>query len=84
MPEISRFYGIVIKMYFPGNEHNPPHIHAVYQGYIVAISIIDLDVIAGGMAPKALSMINEWIEIHREELLEMWNSHKIKKIEPLK
>ena len=45
MPEISRFYGIVIKMYFQKSEHNPPHIHAFYQDYIVAISINDLTIL---------------------------------------
>ena len=84
MPEISRFYGIVIKMYFHDSEHHPPHIHASYQGYMISISIVDLNVLAGNITPKALSMIKEWISIHKEELLEMWNKRIIKRIEPLK
>ena len=48
MPEIARFYGIIIKMFFIYSEHNPPHIHAQYEGYIVSITIEDFRVLAGG------------------------------------
>ena len=83
MPEISRFYGIVIKMYFQKSEHNPPHIHAFYQDYIVAISIKDLEVLSGGFPTTALKLVNEWINIHRDELLKIWATQEFKEIEPL-
>ena len=83
MPEISRFYGIVIKMYFQRSEHNPPHIHAFYQDYIVAISINDLTILSGWFPTTALKLVNEWMTIHKEELLIIWNSQIFKEIEPL-
>ncbi len=83
MPEISRFYGIVIKMYFQKSEHNPPHIHAFYQDNIVAISIKDLTILSGGFPNTALRLVCEWIELHKEELLKIWNTQEFKEIEPL-
>ena len=85
MPTISNFYGIVIKMYFLGKEHNPPHIHVIYGDETFSISIVDLKIIAGEKSPtiRVLSMIEEWIEIHKTELLEMWESQIIHRIEPL-
>ena len=84
MPEISRFYGILIKMYF--NEHNPPHFHAEYQDYKVTISIKE-GIVEGQMPKRALKLIFEWLEIHKEALLENWNSIEktgsFSKIEPL-
>jgi hypothetical protein len=58
MPEISRFLGIVIYMYF--NEHNPPHFHAEYNEFKVAISIETLGIMEGKMPSKALSLVIEW------------------------
>jgi hypothetical protein len=83
MPEISRFLGIVIYMYF--NEHNPPHFHAEYNEFKIAISIEPLGVMEGKMPAKALSLVIEWAQEHQQELLDDWNSikatgqyHKIK------
>ncbi len=84
MPEISRFYGILIKMYF--NEHNPPHFHAEYQDY-KAIITIQKGIVDGKMPKRALKLIFEWLELHKEELFEVWNSiektGEFNKIEPL-
>jgi hypothetical protein len=83
MPELSRFLGIVIYMYF--NEHNPPHFHAEYNEYNAAISINTLGVIEGKLPSKVLSLVVEWAQDHQAELLENWNDikntgnyHKIK------
>lgn len=54
MPEISRFYGIVIKMYFLANEHNPPHIHAIYNKNIAVIDIQTLEIVEGKLPKRAL------------------------------
>lgn len=83
MPEISRFYGIVIKMYFRKSEHNPPHIHAIYQDYIAAISIKEMKIISGDIPNTALKLVNEWIKIHRDELLKIWDTQEFNEIEPL-
>lgn len=83
MPIISSFYGMTIKIYFLGKEHNPPHIHAIYGEYTSAITIETLEVLEGDLPKKALSLAIEWIELHKEELLDIWNSQKFRKIKPL-
>lgn len=59
MPEISRFYGIIIKMYFFDSEHNPPHIHAIYNKEVAIINIQTLKVIEGRIPKRALKLVNE-------------------------
>lgn len=85
MPEISRFYGIVIAMFY--DEHNPPHFHARYGGHKVAIDIRTLSVLEGRFPARALGMVIEWASQHQTELLEDWNLAQAaqvpKKIEPL-
>lgn len=84
MPVISSFYGIIIQMFY--FDHNPPHIHAVYGEYRVVISIKD-QVVDGIMPKRALNLIFECMELHREELLKDWELAQIGeplfKIEPL-
>lgn len=84
MPEISRFYGIIIKMYF--NDHNPPHFHAEYQGYKVIVSIEE-GVVEGQMPKTALKLIFEWLDLHKGELLVNWETirktGKFERIKPL-
>lgn len=70
MPEISRFYGIVVRMFF--NDHNPPHFHASYGEYEALIGIQSLDVFAGELPPRARAMAIEWATLHRQELLDDW------------
>ena len=60
MPVLSRFYGIIIRMYFQQAEHNPPHIHALYGEDMAAIDIQTGEVLEGHLPPKALSMVWEW------------------------
>ena len=85
MPEISRFFGIVIKMFF--NEHNPPHFHAFYGEHEVLIDINRLAVFAGSFPPRALGLLIEWATLHQAELLEDWMRARAKqpleKIQPL-
>jgi Domain of unknown function (DUF4160) len=66
MPEISRFYGIVVQMYF--GDHPPPHFHAIYAGDSAKIDIDGLFVIDGRLPPRALSLVTEWAAIHQAEL----------------
>ena len=65
MPELSRFFGIIIAMYW--SDHNPPHFHARYGGYRAAIHF-DGRVLEGGLPRRALSMVREWLAQHRSEL----------------
>ena len=69
MPEISRFLGIIITMFY--REHGPPHFHATYGEYDVQISIRD-GLTNGKFPPRALRLVLEWQELHRDELLENW------------
>jgi hypothetical protein len=85
MPEICRFYGIIIQMFF--NDHNPPHFHVVYGDFKVIINIQD-EIVEGFMPKRALKLVFEWMDLHKLELLENWelaqNGELPKKIEPLK
>jgi hypothetical protein len=86
MPEISRFYGLVIKMFF--DEHNPPHFHAEYGDLEVLVEIDKLAVIAGSLPPRALGLVMEWAVLHQQELLKLWEDARFQKalhkIDPLK
>ena len=79
MPEIARFYGIIIKMYF--NEHNPPHFHVEYQDY-EAIVNIETGELTGKMSRRALGLVYDWLDQYKEALLENWN--RIEERKPLK
>jgi hypothetical protein len=79
MPEISRFYGIVIRMYF--RDHNPPHFHAQYSGHEALIGISTLAVIAGDLPARALGLVTEWASLHSAELSELWE--RARNLEPL-
>lgn len=83
MPEISRFYGIVIKMYFLASEHNPPHIHAIYNKNIAVIDIQTLKIIEGQLPKRALKLVKEWLFLHKEEIRDIWEKQSFRKIEPL-
>ena len=85
MPEISRFYGIIIQMFFM--DHNPPHFHISYGDYKAVVTIDEVTV-QGNMPARALKLVFEWMEIHKDELNENWelaqNGKLPNKIEPLK
>ena len=83
MPTISQFYGIIIRMYFKQSEHNPPHFHAVYAGDSAEFDIQTGKIIDGWLPPKAESLIKEWLEMHKAELMEIWNTQEFKEIAPL-
>ncbi len=86
MPEISRFFGIVIYIFYM--DHNPPHFHAKYNEYEAIIQINTLSVMAGNLTPRALGMVMEWAIMHQNEILENWrraeNFEPLTKIQPLK
>ena len=85
MPQISTFYGLVILMNF--KDHAPPHFHVWYGEYKVTITIED-GIVTGNMPKRALKMVFEWLEIHRDELFETWKKAQkgeiLTYIEPLK
>jgi hypothetical protein len=75
VPTISRFYGIVIRMYFA--DHAPPHFHAVYAGEEAVIAIADGAVLRGGLPDRALRMVREWAAMRRDELAANWERTQI-------
>ncbi len=81
MPEICRFLGIIISMYF--DEHNPPHFHIRYNEYRASMEINTLNIIAGSVPAKVRGLVEEWAELHQDELLEMWESRDFHKVAPL-
>lgn len=83
MPEISRFYGIVIKMFFKPKEHEPSHIHALYGEYVGIFDLRSMEMAEGDLPKKAQELIKEWLEKHQFDLLEMWETQKLKKLPPL-
>ena len=86
MPELCRFLGISILMYF--NEHDPPHFHVRYNEYRAAFRIADLEQMAEGkLPPRIIALVLEWANLHRFELAANWRSLRdtggYTKIEPL-
>jgi Domain of unknown function (DUF4160) len=70
MPEISRFFGIVIAMFF--NDHPPPHFHARYSGQRAIVAIETFAILEGDLSPRVLGLVVEWARAHRDELMENW------------
>ncbi len=85
MPEISRFLGIIIRMYYV--DHPPKHFHAHYKEFVGLISIESCEMIEGNLPKRALKLVLEWASIHKEELLSNWELAEkrkpLNKIEPL-
>lgn len=86
MPEVSRFFGIVIQMY--AEDHFPPHFHARHSGKEVVVAIDTLAILRGRLSPRAHALVVEWAELHADELNEDWRLVKsglpLSRIEPLR
>jgi hypothetical protein len=72
MPSISRFFGIVIYMYY--DDHVPPHFHAIYGESRIQIDIETLEILEGELPRRALSLVIEWAVMHRNELRQNWQN----------
>jgi len=85
MPEVSRFLGIVIVIYY--RDHPPPHFHAKYAGQTGVFSIADLKLTEGALPRRVIALVLEWAFEHREELMENWElamaRKPLRKIPPL-
>ena len=82
MPEISRFLGIIIAMYY--QEHNPPHFHVRYNEYKASISISELALLDGKLPPKVLGLVMEWASQHQNELIEDWErAQQLQALKPI-
>ncbi|MDR3181724.1 MAG: DUF4160 domain-containing protein [Planctomycetaceae bacterium] len=84
MPVLSSFYGIRVLMHtYDNKQHHLPHIHVCYQDTEAVISIADGELLAGKLPPKKLRMVQTWIDIHTDELMQCWNL-AVNGIEPLR
>lgn len=84
MPEISRFLGIVITMYY--DEHNPAHFHAKYENYKISVEI-ETGIVKGKFPKRALRAVLDWYDLYKKELIKDWqlaaNKKPLNKIKPL-
>ncbi|MDQ5933878.1 MAG: hypothetical protein QG574_1176 [Cyanobacteriota bacterium erpe_2018_sw_21hr_WHONDRS-SW48-000092_B_bin.40] len=71
MPTISKFYGILIRMFF--NDHAPPHFHAEYGEFKAVVNIQELTIMEGSLPRRAQQLVLDWAELHQQELLEDWH-----------
>jgi Domain of unknown function (DUF4160) len=85
MPEISRFLGIIITMYY--NDHPPPHFHVRYNQQKAIIDLKNLSILEGKLSPKVLGLVIEWAALHQTELLENWQlarkNQPLNRVQPL-
>jgi hypothetical protein len=83
MPEICRFYGIVIKMFFKPKEHEPSHIHALYGEHIGIFDLRTMEMTEGDLPLRAQQLVKEWLQENQDKLITMWNTQKLEKLPPL-
>lgn len=83
MPVISRFYGIVIKMYLCQKEHNPPHLHAIYGDYVGLFSLEEGEMYEGDIPVKEQKLIKNFILHYREQLYDMWKTQNFYLLPPI-
>jgi len=81
MPEICRFLGIVITMYF--DEHAPPHLHVRYNEHRGTFDLQTLNLRDGSVPARVRGLVEEWAELHQAELLDMWRTKDFHKVKPL-
>ena len=73
MPELSRFFGIIIRMYMEvGVPHHTPHFHAYYQDDVTVFSLDPVDLIAGSIPRRQRRLVEAWAELHQAELMADW------------
>ena len=82
MPEVTRFYGIIIKVFF--GDHPPPHFHAIYGEYNALISIESLEIIEGDLPNRAQKMVIDWAQMYQKDLLAIWETQEFRRLPPLK
>ncbi len=83
MPVISRFYGIVIKMYLRQKEHNPPHLHAIYGDYVGLFSLEEGEMYEGDIPVKEQKLIKKFILHYKEQLYDMWETQNFYLLPPI-
>lgn len=82
MPEISRFFGIIVLMYY--NDHPPPHFHVRYGGQRALVGIESLTLLEGALSPRVRGLVVEWASMHQEELMADWERARMQEpLEPI-
>jgi hypothetical protein len=82
VPEISRFFGIIVLMYY--NDHPPPHFHVRYSGQRALVGIESLTLLEGRLSPRVLGLVIEWASMHQEELMVDWeHARRQEPLEPI-
>jgi len=81
MPEICRFLGITIAMYF--DDHNPPHFHIHYNEYRALMEIQTLNIISGRLPARIRGLVEEWAESNQDILMTMWQAQEFHPLQPL-
>ena len=74
MPVVSRFYGIVIKLYF--REHGVPHFHALYGEHNAVFAIDTLEMLEGDLPNRARRLVTEWAQQYQDEQRRMWQTQE--------
>ncbi len=82
MPVLARLDGIIIRMYFQQEEHNPPHVHAIYGDYIIAVDIRTGEVLDGSFPPKRKAIVSQWVLEHQSDLLHIWETQDFTRFDP--
>lgn len=83
MPEIARFYGIVVKMFYKPKEHDPAHIHVMYGEYVGVYLLDTMEMREGDLPVKARHMVEEWLKLNKRSLQEMWDKQVFHPLPPL-
>lgn len=81
MPEICRFLGITIAMYF--DDHNPPYFHVHYNEYRALMEIQTLNIISGSLPARIRGLVEEWAESNQDVLMTMWQAQEFHPLKPL-
>ena len=81
MPEIARFLGIIISMYY--DEHNPPHFHVRYYEFTALMRMDNLNILSCVLPAKVRGLVEEWAELHQDELMQMWETKEFHHLQPL-
>lgn len=83
MPELARFYGIIIRMFLIDREHPPRHIHIKYGEHEAVMSLEKMELIDGKLPRKCLQLVQEWVDLHQAELIEIWDTQNFHPVAPL-
>lgn len=81
MPILARLDGIAIRMYFQQEEHNPPHVHAIYGDNMIAVDIRTGKTLDGSFPQKSKTLVEQWVLKHQAELLRIWETQEFSKVD---